>query len=150
MEMNAYLRKATIEDMDLLFEWVNEEEVRRNAFSTAKIKYEEHVDWFNRIISREDVAQYIYVHDNIPVGQVRINITNCVGEIDYSVIAEKRAQGHGARILKLLCNKVKDDYPYIKKLVGKVKSNNVASQKAFLNSGYEVKYKVYEVKVDCV
>ena len=31
--MQQYLRKATIEDMDLLFQWANDSVVRKNSFS---------------------------------------------------------------------------------------------------------------------
>ena len=48
--MGQYLRKATIEDRDLLFQWANDPLVRKNSFSTAEIAYEEHVDWYNRVL----------------------------------------------------------------------------------------------------
>lgn len=147
--MNEYLRKATIDDMDLLFEWANEELVRKNSFSTKMITYEEHVSWYEQIMFRKDVAQYIYMNDDIPIGQVRVNIFDDIGEVGFSVCTLKRGQGHGTKILELLYEKIKVDYPDIKKLIGKVKPENTASQKAFLNVGYEEIYKTYQINMDC-
>ena len=44
-----YLREATIEDRDLLYEWANDPETRRASFNTDRINYEEHCRWFERI-----------------------------------------------------------------------------------------------------
>ena len=146
--MNGYLREVTIEDMDLLFEWANEESVRRNSFSTKKITYEEHVAWFKRILSEENTVQYIYMVNDVPIGQVRINIFDDKAEIGYSVCNIERGKGHGRKILKLLHAKVKEEYPFIKKLIGKVKPENIASQKAFLAVGYGEAYKAFEINMD--
>ena len=59
--MQQYLRKATIEDMDLLFQWANDSVVRKNSFSTAEISYEEHMKWYHNLLKREDCMQYIYM-----------------------------------------------------------------------------------------
>lgn len=37
MGENIYLRKATPEDMKMLFDWANDEDVRRNSFNSNKI-----------------------------------------------------------------------------------------------------------------
>ncbi len=42
----SYLRRATEEDIDLLFQWVNEVAVRGNSFATSPVSYEEKYDYF--------------------------------------------------------------------------------------------------------
>jgi len=42
----GYLRKAERRDADLLFQWVNEDLVRQNSFSTKEILYSEHIRWY--------------------------------------------------------------------------------------------------------
>ena len=83
--MQQYLRNATIEDRDLLFEWANDAVVRKNSFSTEKISYEEHVNWYNKILDRDDCVQYIYMDGDCPVGQVRITLKDDEAEIGYSI-----------------------------------------------------------------
>lgn len=145
--MGEYLRQATPEDMDLLFHWANEPLVRKNSFSTAEISYEEHKAWYQNLMKREDCRQYIYMHGDEPVGQARVTISGTEAEIGYSICAEKRHMGYGKRVLQLLCRQVAEDFPELKKLTGKVKSDNMASRKAFINAGYKEKYTVFEMEI---
>ena len=133
--MQQYLRKATIEDMDLLFQWANDSVVRKNSFSTAEISYEEHVKWYHNLLKREDCMQYIYMDGDCPVGQVRITLKDDEAEIGYSICTEKRTLGYGTKLLALISQKV----------YGEVKPENTTSQKAFLHAGYTETYRVFEV-----
>lgn len=142
--MEGYLRKATIADMDLLFEWANDPLVRQNSFTTEKITYEEHQRWFWKALECENFQQYIYMYENKAVGQVRVEIHKDTAEIGYSICQERRRQGHGKLILKLICEQVKCDFPFVCKLVGKVKTNNPASGNAFVNAGFKAAYSVFE------
>ena len=109
--MKEELRLATQEDMDLLFEWANEEEVRRNSFSTEKILYENHVKWFENILKKENCRQYIYCVEDVSVGQVRLTISGEKAEIGYSICACFRGKGYGKRMLELLKVKIKEELP---------------------------------------
>ena len=53
-------------------------------------------------------------------------------------------------MLALLQKTVKENFPQIKKLIAKVKPENVASQKTLEDVGYEKKYDVFEIEVDKV
>lgn len=145
--MKGCLRYAKEDDMDLLFEWVNEAMVRKNSFSTQEISYEEHKKWYQQLLSNMNCMQYIYMYDTEAVGQVRLFVHGEKAEITYSICAAKRGMGHGKNILQLLCNQVKIDFPEVKRLVAKVKPDNIASQRAFLDNGYEQVYNVYEIMV---
>lgn len=146
--MSAYLRKATENDMDLLYEWVNEPGVRKSAFSTKKISYEDHKEWFHNIMRKKNCIQYIYMYEDKPTGQVRIDILDDIAEVDYSVCVEKRGMGHGKRILLLLKQQIKKDALEVKHIVARVKPENIASKKAFLNTGYVEKYVELELTIN--
>lgn len=52
-------------------------------------------------------------------------------------------------MLELVKNQVFKDFPMVDKLTGLVKTDNLASKKAFENAGYEEKYSMFEfVRVD--
>lgn len=142
--MKTYLRAAKEEDVDLLFRWANDSEVRKNAFSTEEISYGEHLSWYKELLSRADCKQYIYIYNDVPIGQIRLTIRGEEAEIDYSVCKEKRGMGHGKRMLQFLCSQVKKEFPDIKKLTAKVKHDNIASQQTFLSAGYNEKYYFFE------
>ena len=144
----GYLRNAMKQDMELLFDWANEDLVRKNAFSTEKISYEDHKKWFRNLLSRDDVRQYIYVDNDENVGQVRVTVEGVSAEIDYSVCSKKRDRGYGKEMIHLLAEQVRKDFPEVKRLVAKVKPENAASSKVFLDSGYVEKYRFYELEMD--
>lgn len=144
---DGYLRNVTEEDADLLFEWANEAAVRKNSFVTKPIRYEEHIAWFRQILHNTDCRQYIYMFAGEAIGQVRVTINGDAAEIGYSICKEKRGQGQGGMLLSLLKSQVKRDFPQIRKLTGKVKPDNAASQRAFIKAGFEAQYFVYETLV---
>lgn len=145
--MDEKLVVATLDDMDLLYEWANDEEVRKNSFSTEKILYENHVKWFHRLLERDNCRQYIYYVNDVAVGQVRVTIEGDKAEIGYSICATGRGNGYAKRMLQLLKVQLKQDIPVVKTLTAKVKMENIASQKVFLGLGYEETYRQYEIEI---
>lgn len=142
----GYLKKAEPQDAELLFHWANEEKVRKNSFSSTAISYEEHTRWFARILSSHDTVQYIYLDDEGPAGQIRADVHGQEAVISYSICVEKRCMGYGKDMLGLLQEKIRQDYPQIRKLTAKVKPENIASQKALMDMGYAEKYDVFELE----
>lgn len=133
------LRLVKREDCDLLFSWVNEEAVRRNAFNSNLISYEEHKKWFENKLKDENSIIYIcYIQDKV-IGQIRVDITGCSGVIDYSIAKEFRGKGYGTEVLKEITKELKRSRPWINRLAGRVKHNNSPSEKAFKKAGYDWK-----------
>ena len=145
---NLYLRKAESADLDLYYEWANDPEVRRNSFNTELIPYEDHVNWFNKVIARDDVVLFVLVADDIPAGQIRINISDSVAEISYSISAEFRGRGYGSKIVSLLVEKIKEGMPDIKTVRARVKPDNTASLIVFEREGFLKKETVFEMDVN--
>ena len=147
MNHNCYLRNGKEEDVDILFEWANDADVRRNSFSTADIVYENHVKWYESLLQKENVKQYILVSDGECIGQVRVSVEGEKAEIGYSLSAKHRGKGYGKQIISLLPSKIKEDFPAVRVLVAQVKTDNLASQKVFLDNSYETKCIVYEYTI---
>lgn len=141
--MKEYLRRAMKSDMDLLFQWANDKEVRKNSFQTKEITYEEHRKWFMDMLNRKDVKQYIYMLEEESVGQVRICLAGEEAEISYSIAPQYRCMGYGKQMIAALKKRVQEEYPEIKRLVARVKPENVASQKIFSDCGYYEKSKKF-------
>ena len=105
-----FLRKATLEDAELLFSWANDMDVRRNAFQQQDIMWEEHAAWMHKKLGDENCHIYIaridmtHVSDELegaerihifdspptvaserPIGQVRLDVKDGRAEIDYSI-----------------------------------------------------------------
>ncbi|WP_291572603.1 GNAT family N-acetyltransferase [Clostridium sp. UBA4548] len=133
------LREVDERDCDLLYQWTNDMEVRRNSFSTSRIKYEDHVRWFRSKLNDKACCMFILTIDNHDVGLIRIDIVNGNGIISYSICSNFRERGYGFKIIKLLEHKIEKQHMKLKQLHAEVKHNNIASQKIFKKLGYEEK-----------
>ena len=136
----VYLRKATSDDCDLLFGWANDSLTRNNSFNTEPISYERHIEWYKKILASQSVIQYILeLNQNgriIPIGQIRLDVEGSVAEVSYSISKDYRGFGYGKKVLQLIEAEIEKESINIEKLVAKVKPDNVASAKAFLDNGY--------------
>ena len=95
-------RAATCEDVNLLFRWVNNPEVRKNAFSQRKIGYSEHQRWFDKKLGNECSKIFIFTLGSQPVGQVRFEINrDGTAEIDVSIDRDYRGKGLAGNILHI-------------------------------------------------
>lgn len=146
--ITEYLRSAEESDMDLLFQWVNDKEVRKSSFQTGDVTYEEHKRWFMDMMRRGDIRQYIYMQGEEPVGQIRICLKVEEAEISYSIAPKYRCMGYGKRMIAALSNMVREEYPAIKRLVAQVKPENVASQKVFFDCGYYEKSREFVMDLE--
>ncbi len=142
---NFYLRNVCEADMDLLYKWVNDPVVRRNAFHAEPISYAEHKNWFQKLLKDEESVQYIFIKDNEPVGQIRFNIESDEAVIDYSIAPDMRGKGYGKTLLEMGTEKFMKTYPHIKKIIGQVKKENAASKKCFTDIGFEEVFTQFEL-----
>ncbi len=143
--MNVQLREVAADDGELLFQWANDPAVRQNSFHTAPISREEHQTWFERALSDGNTVIYIYLSDGKPIGQVRLNVTAGIGDVDYSICAEERGKGHAKRMLALAQEKLKAEHPEIRRLHAEVKPENTASKRVFAGLGYCERCVCYEI-----
>lgn len=129
-------RKATIDDINLLFNWTNDSDVRKNSFNSEPVLFETHEKWFKNVLDDENTNIYIASLNGKEVGQVRVKIEDDYGKIGYSVDKDYRGFGIGYLMLKELY-----DYLYSNDnkitLVGEVKYENIASIKVFEKLLYE-------------
>ena len=144
----VYLRKAKQSDIDLLYQWANDPVVRENSFNSMLIPYDVHKRWFEHMMSDENTLQFILMNDDIPIGQIRLNIAENnreEAEIGYSIASDYRGQGFGHQILQLIMDEIYTNYPQIIFLIAKVKPENIASKKLFESEGYKMKYSCYSL-----
>jgi len=126
------IRDANFSDAELLFTWVNDYDVRQNSFNQNSILWENHLKWFNKKILDNNVKIFILELDSLPVGQIRYELTeDNKWIIDYSISKNYRGRGLGKQIISMTIALFKNGVFY-----GQVKSNNIASKKAFESNGF--------------
>ncbi len=146
-----YLRPAKKTDVTILFGWAKEERIRKNVFDSRGISMDEYQAWFDQVLEDNNQIQLLMMNDEKPVGQTRLRVEGSIAEIDYSIPIEERNFTLGTEIIRLTIETVRNDYPQIEKLIGRVKPSNIASFLCFTYNGFEetnhqLEYNVKEVK----
>lgn len=137
MEEKIYLRRVKETDMKLLFDWRNNELVRKNSFCMDPVEWNEHVKWFNTTLVKSSVLLFILICKEQEVGQIRIDLElDNTAIINYSIAEKYRGFGYGKQILHLAETELYERFKNKYMLKALVKENNISSQVAFERLGY--------------
>ena len=128
------IREAVEGDSELYWHWVNDPVVRRNAFRSEVIPWEEHQKWF--CIKNHETTTTLLVMDSDvgPIGQVRFEECGQHCTIDYSLARQFRGLGLGAPLLAKAIEVWRNSHEG--SLVGEVKAANNVSAKVFVELGF--------------
>jgi RimJ/RimL family protein N-acetyltransferase len=131
------LRRVREEDCGLLWEWINEPEVRSMSFSSQHIPWEDHVAWFiSRIDSSDHILMIALNQIDEPVGLVRFDLEDDEATISIVIDPRFRGQGYGSMLIKmgsrwlLRGKRTRLIHAYIK-------PQNLKSSSAFERAGYQ-------------
>ena len=127
-------------DLELLFNWANDETTRRNSYSKNPIRYEDHVRWFNNRFNSESFYCYIFSDENGSIiGQVRIekDESNITATISVSIDKAHRGKGYSTEMLQKASDAFIVNNPgySIRAFIFK---ENDASFKSFMKAGYRI------------
>lgn len=137
MEEKIYLRRVKETDMKLLFDWRNNELVRKNSFCMDSVEWNEHVKWFNTTLVKSSVLFFIMICKEQEVGQIRIDLElDNTAIINYSIAEKYRGLGYGKQILHLAETELYERFKNKYMLKALVKEHNISSQVAFERLGY--------------
>ena len=126
------LRKADHNDAEILFNWVNDVNVRKNSINQEPINWENHLVWFNKKLNDTKSKILILFSDENLLGQIRIDLVDNYWNIDYSIDFKFRGIGLGKELIKLIL-KMYEIYNF----KATVKKENLASIKVFQNLGFK-------------
>ena len=129
--MNFFLREVTIDDALLLFDWVNDKDVRFNSINQETIIWENHLKWLESRLNSKDTFIYILSDGEINYGQIRIDNHNDWWTIDYSIDVNSRGKEFGSLIVNLLIEKCKNF-----NFKAFVKKSNLSSIRVFVKLGF--------------
>ena len=129
-------RKAIPEDLNLLFEWANDPEVRRHSFNSAPILLQDHTRWFQAKLDNPAAILYLAESDGKPVAHIRFDITDRTATLSYLIGADYRGKGLGHTVLLKGLEQLLQDRPDVQLVEGLVQEENVASIKSFEKAGF--------------
>lgn len=130
------LRAATEKDMERLYVWANDKEVRKNSFQQEEIPLERHQQWFKNQLRNENCDIWICEVSGEPVGQVRMTYEGETAYIAYSIAGEHRGKGYSRAMLACAEEQVRKEKHNIRYFLAEVKLENIASQRVFEHLDY--------------
>ncbi len=133
------LKKAKKNDVDIFYNWVNDEQVLQNSIKRKKISYTTHLNWFKKAIVNPKIKIFVLYLNNIPIGQIRFNEKGKKYIVDYSLDAFVRGRYFGKELIKMGLSKLKKKKKYF--IEAKVRKNNFQSKKIFQNLNFKYKIK---------
>lgn len=130
-------RFANINDAPLYFQWVNDASVRMNSINNDVIDYSTHLKWFTEKVNDSRVFLYIFLFNDTPAGQVRIEIRDNYSFVGQSVDKYFRGKGLSTEMLQMGTDDFLLKHPN-ETIISIVKKTNVASIKMAANSGFNI------------
>ena len=141
-----YFRKASLEDMELYYDWANDKLVRESSFITDAIDLKKHQNWFNQKFEDPNCLMLVFYNeltDNI--GQVRFEkLNDNTAFISVSIDQRQRGKGYSKKILIIASDFYLELFKDIE-IEAFIKKTNIFSIKSFEGAGFKfVKNMIFE------
>ena len=135
------VRDASLADAETLLELANDPLVRRNSFSTAAIRPDEHRRWFERRLADPGSRIFLFTTPSgETVGVVRFEEEDGVTVVSVTISRKWRGLGLGHRVIAMACRRFEAGRGG--ELVALVRPENAASLAAFARAGFEAEGEV--------
>ncbi len=120
---------ASIEDSDILFNWVNDPLTRRWSVNTDPVTREQHDHWLSATLNNRNRDLYIAMQDGTPVGTVRADFSNGTYELSWTVSPAVRGRGVGKCMVAMMADQLKGD------VTARIKAGNTTSVRIAEHAG---------------
>lgn len=134
-----HIKQATIADTEVLFSWVNDLNIRSNAFNSTKITFKEHQCWLSRKLLSSKCIIFIGYEGKKPIGQVRFDKEKKNHfSVDIHIDPEKCGCGLGKKLLTLTMADCYGNGLFSPDtcIEATIFESNSASYKMFINSNF--------------
>ena len=125
------LRGLIWEDRKLLFEWINDQQTRRESLNKKPIKWIDHCKWFEERIINHSANNFVFLQGSA-LGFLRLDKLKNRYNISFLVAPSFRGKGIGKKMITSILQK-KPNFRFS----AEVFSSNIASNKIFLYNGFK-------------
>jgi RimJ/RimL family protein N-acetyltransferase len=108
MLKKIHLRPARIQDAEVLLEWRNDPETRAASHNSEEVKKEEHISWVKKVLADKKRRLFIAEEDGRPFGTIRVDFSDGVYKLSWTVAPNSRGRGLGKEMVKLIANQITD------------------------------------------
>ena len=141
-EAGIYLRFMTYDDTDLIVNWRNTDDVRKNFIYQALFTRESHENWIRTKVETGDVVQMIICEtgSDRPVGSVYVRDVDLTHhKAEYGIFigeADARGKGYGTAAAKLMIRYCFEEMK-LHRLFLRVYAENQQAIKSYEKAGFE-------------
>jgi len=130
------LRNAEPTDCKMVWEWINDPDVRSVSFTQDPIPLDHHRAWFSAALSDPAVVYYLALEQGTcPIGQARFRIENQDATISVLVAPGHRRRSLGSHLIHDATEKLFAETG-VENVKAFIKTGNEVSRKAFARAGY--------------
>jgi UDP-2,4-diacetamido-2,4,6-trideoxy-beta-L-altropyranose hydrolase len=130
------VRKASLDDAQVLFEGRNAESVRRWSLDTQVIDWQRHQDWLAASLSNPRRILLIAEVDDGPVGVLRYDLDGLEAEVSIYLLEGRLGLGWGRALLARGEAFVTTHWPQLQAITAQVLPANQPSLKLFREAGF--------------
>lgn len=136
------IRRATLADARLLFDWRNDPRVRNNAFDPRPLVWETHRDWLQSVLSQPKQLLLIGQSGEHDIGCVRFDLTPETTRVSIYLDPNRLGEGLATPLLLAAEAELLRLHPQAASLQAEVRTTNAASLHAFAGAGYSTAHHV--------
>lgn len=136
--LETSLRLVTPEDCKDLLLWRNDTVTRQMSLSGDKIREEEHIVWFSKMISSVDQCAVIGEKNAKKFGVVLFREQSCEALVSINLAPQFRGKGLSSLLLSKSIQWYLQTHREIKYFTAKIKDVNHGSIRIFMQNGFEL------------
>ena len=148
---NVKIRRVNNSDMEDIFKWRNHEHNRKMARNANKVKWSDHVNWFEKSLKNSKKSFYLCLDekDLDKIGMVRFdfNDDDFNAEISINLNPKMFGMGYAKNCLRAGIQLMREEKRNCKLIIAQIKDINIPSIKSFLGVGF-IKNKVNTCDLD--
>ncbi len=130
------LRRATMQDAELLHRWRNDPSVRAVSHTTDEIPWDTHVHWLESSLARGDRHVLVAERRGRPLGTLRFDVSGDRATVSIAVDPALHGSGLGPAILDAGDAWLAANEARVRSCRAEIRDGNDASVRAFLAAGY--------------
>ncbi|MFK5893084.1 MAG: UDP-2,4-diacetamido-2,4,6-trideoxy-beta-L-altropyranose hydrolase [Pseudomonadota bacterium] len=125
-------------DMEKIFNWRNEPEVRVYSHSSKEIDLAGHESWYEEVLADDNRHILIGSMNDHDIGVIRFDVSESEAEISIYLVKEMMGKGYGSAFVKTGEKWLKRNCPEVKYIVAEVLHDNNVSMRLFEICDYEL------------
>lgn len=124
---------------EMLWQWRNDPITRNMSKNTAKVSWEDHSFWYERVLANNSGKLYLGEEFGIHFGAVRFDKCdneNNVYEVSINISPEYRGKGYGKKLITYGIRRFLKEVDNCKFIRAEVRKQNESSNKLFKSCGF--------------